>query len=929
MLIEVLQKKQTKSLDYSAKLDHVEGMTLLENIVSVDDEQKKELIIRSNKAFNQIKEVNFKINLKDSHINSENTLVLDTDSKIDQIEVVLENESILLNNAELNNLEDILLKKEEEIKELINNSSDLLSIEDLNEIEIKNVEDLDEVIIGINEKTIKFKEDDISVKNRAIDKIKKPENILLILTLDSIDEDLFNQVLKSSEEILKELNSENLIAILNNKKINLESKDFIIKNILFDSIKEENKIEYLYLNEDEAIDSISSDTDNILIGLMKNSCALLDLETLKISKNAFKDVFYKNAVVDSKDFVNLLRRGVETLDLNKICENNQISLVVQEEVLLALNSDMLSEENKEGIVDSYHKTLISEGLPVTGRISLENFSSLLANPETKHNIVVDSLLNAEFYVKDLELKYAIARVVQTGLVHAKKIIYLLGREDLFSKEYNQVIVDNELVVVDDFKIFKKIVNYSDIEPETLEVLERRYELLYGKEGSSIEETKKYQLELVNKFKKYMNGDLEIPVLQETTDLIVELNHMYSFANKIDPSIEKGVAFGNKILNEGNFDSDSYEVLDKNQLNSIAVKVLKKNPSEEYINYIYEQESIPMEFKIGDILKASECSYKILDMYQEEKDLIHFIIMNPAIDGNRIISIAETVASIFPDLNSEMYKRILDHPNAPIEVIKKIFEGVGKLANDIRDERDPDVLEKMFFDVYAYPEEKRFHFNIDLDQQNSLLKLFIENKNASGELLQDYVDIYGEDDEDVLEKIPSHPNCGEDLLSELILYNFDNSIIGKKYLENNDRSFEEVVSLCKNVLDNLDLAIDSNIPASLMTIIEAQSRIINELENEDIDEEDVSLFNELKEIAQVYKNELYKKKFNEYKSVFLNSQDAYNVKRLVVNVEEDHAFYNGLFTFKEEDKENLLTIVVNNPYVTISDKSRLLEKYDLR
>ena len=97
----------------------------------------------------------------------------------------------------------------------------------------------------------------------------------------------------------------------------------------------------------------------------------------------------------------------------------------------------------------------------------------------------------------------------------------------------------------------------------------------------------------------------------------------------------------------------------------------------------------MEFKIGDILKSGECSFKILDMYQEEKDLIHFIVMNPSIDGNRLVKIAETVAGIFPELNKEMYKRILDHPNAPVDVIKKIFEGVGKLANDIREETDPD------------------------------------------------------------------------------------------------------------------------------------------------------------------------------------------------------------------------------------------------
>ena len=192
----------------------------------------------------------------------------------------------------------------------------------------------------------------------------------------------------------------------------------------------------------------------------------------------------------------------------------------------------------------------------------------------------------------------------------------------------------------------------------------------------------------------------------------------------------------------------------------------------------------------------------------------------------------------------------------------------------------------------------------------------------------YTDLYGESDDDVIDKVVAHRNSSEKLISRIFLANYNSSEPAKKYMEKNT-SLEEIVSLSLTLIERIDISIDSQLPASLIYLLNNQKDLIASFNNSNIDEEKKEILLQLQEISSEKESILYNKKLKEYHSVLKNSNNSENINVLINNLENDVSFYDGLFNFKLEDKQNLLILATNNPFIKISEKSRLIEEYDLK
>lgn len=921
MLNNLLKKQGLVNENFELSLSGYEALSFLESILSSDSKSKLNLLIQTTKLVNQIDNLSFDVSVKEAFIDKDGNINIDTDEMISEIKVSLSTgEEIILENSVINKSYDYRI--EETLQEELNNGKEL-SIDDLRDEDIEDLDEVNSILNFVKNKKLRFKDSADKVESVLFSKVVTSYNIVSIL--NQVNEELFNKMLVSKIELIESLDLENVRELLLNKKISIENKESLLKNCYIP--KYSQKYSCSLISSEEELEDMELSNDEIFYKILVGNIQLIDKEKLAIDNQLLLNNFLSNNKISTSSIVKALKEE-KNFPINLVCEKNDIDLFSEKDVLLFLNNEDILEENKEKIVDTYQKNLIKEGLSVTGIISLENFNLLIDKSIDPDSIVID-LLNEQLNVKENSLKDSLNIIVGSTKLSEKTISNLLSKESFFVENLNEVIINNELIIVNDNIKLVRIGNYKEITKEAVSTLENRYFLINGNEEIELEQSKVKQLELVDHYKKMIEGEIELPIGNESDLIINDLNLLLKYAEKYDDSKVKGFTLNNVIVEGLSFDSDGYEIIESHELTRLMFNILDKNPSGNFVQYVYDFEGIELEFKMPGILKAEQCPFKIRKLFYDDPNFLYFLLDNPTLSGDRIKNMAHATLQVGEGtFISKIYDKMLRHPNCPVESIKFIFNGVIKLAEKIKETSDSDFLYSSFLNVASYPNRKAYEFDITNEQKVDLFEIIVKNKNTPSSVLKYYLEIMGDDNEKVIEEVISHSNVNEFLIGDIILNNYSSVISGKKIVEKNI-SFEESVDVAKYVLSKLNLSVNTDLPISLVYLMNNIKEIQAELESDELSIEEGTIFDELKEITQIYQKELYSKKYNELFSIASNSKNTENINKVIRILEEENTFYDGLFSIKADDVLKIMTRVVTNPQISINENSRLIEKYDLR
>ena len=921
MLNNLLKKQGLVNEKFEMSLSGSEALNFLESIISSDSDSKLKLLIQTTKLLNQIDNLSFDVVVKEAFIDQEEKMHLDTDELISEIKIRLTTgEEVILENSVINDNYDYRI--EETLKDELSNGKEL-TLDDLRDESIEDLDEVNSIMNFVKNKKLRFKDGKDKVESELLNKVVSSDNIMTIL--NQIEEDSFNKLIVGKIEIIESLDLAQVRDILLDKKISIENKESLLKNLYIPKYSKYYSCQ-LIMSEDD-LEELQLSNDEIFYKILLGNIQLIEMEELVIDNKSLIDNFLAKNNISTSAIVKALKEERD-FPINLVCENNEIELFSENDVLLFVNHEEISDENKEKIVDNYQRNLINEGLNVKGRISLENFN-LLVEKSLDQDGLVNELIDGELNVKEHSLKDSLNILAGMVSLSEKTISNLLLKEEYFVENLNEQIINNELIIVNDNIKLIRIGNYNEISKEAVNALENRYFLLNGNEEIELEQSKVKQLELVSHYKKMIEGEIEVPVGNDSDLMIGDLNLLLKYAEKHDDSKLKGFSLNNKIVEGLSYDSDGYEIIETHELTRLMFDVLDKNPSGKFVQYVYDFEGIDLEFKMPGILKAEQCPFKIRKLFYDDPNFLYFLLENPTLSGERIKKMAQVTLQVGEGaFISKIYDKMLQHPNCPVEAIKFIFNGIVKLAEKIKESSDSDFLYSSFINIASYPSIKSYEFDITNEQKVDLIDVIIKNQNTPSSVLKFYLEIMGDDNEKVIEEVISHKNVNETLMGDIILNNYSSIIPGKKIVEKN-LSFEESIEIAKYILSKLNLSVNTDLPVSLIYVMNNIKEIQAELESEDLSIEDSSIFGELKEIVQIYEKELYSKKYNELYSIASNSTNTENINRVIRILEEENNFYDGLFSIKEDDVLKIMTIVITNPQISINENSRLIEKYDLR
>lgn len=920
MLENLLKKQGLKGTEFRITLSSKEGLDFLKSIISSETSSKLDLLVKTNLILNQISEINLNVLINSAYLDENNKLIVDSDEMIKEISVELSSgEIVVLQNSQINS--DYDFKIENSIVKDLEENNYLLNFDDIESEELDDIDEANKIINYVENNKLKFKEDNVDVEKKIIDKLLPKYGINKILFDYELKKETYNQLLLENIEEIQEFELENIGLILKGNKISEENKKTLLKNLYIPKLKSAHGYKNILLSESE-IEDIKLSVDEIFLSLVNGEIQEINEDLELSNKNILISFILKNKLSTSI-VIKLLREGRD-LPLDLICDNNDLEVFSEKDVLLFINNENISYENKNKVLDSFHRNLIIEGLNVSGRVSLDNFN-LLVEKTIEPDAIISDIINKNLYTLELERNEMIGLVLNKNIVSLPTIKKILNNKDLISEEINEYIEKFDWIVLDNMFDLVKLNNFKEIKGETYSILEERYFKLYGNENISLEETKIYQLQLVSKYKEILNKTSPIPELEESTNCISELMALMSFSEKYDDNKVKGYSSERELVEGLNFDSDGYEIIEKNDVQRIMTNILNKNPSGDYVSFMHEENSIELEFKIAGILKASQCPFKIRNIYFDDINFSYYLLDNLTTSGQQLKKIAERIATHHSDLNKYFYDKILNHPNCPVEAIKSIFSGIAKLAEKIIEEKSSENIYNYFIDLYnAKESENKFGFSITKQQKMELFDLFIKNENTPPNVLKYYSQIMGFDNEDVMFNVISHNNSTLDLMTEFILYNF-NSAKPAHAIINKEISFEELIELSKNTLQRLEFSVNTDLPLSLINLLNYSEKIQSIV----LSDEDSEFYNELKEILFVFKDLLYGKKVKELMNIATNSKNTENLNHIVNMLKNNEYFYDGLFVVKEDDVEKILKSAISNPNLSINYKSQLIEEYNIR
>lgn len=947
-LIKKLKKKHTvDSLELDiffsgTEADKVVDLLSANKILPVEIEKKN----MSNKllAFNQN---NKKINLKPflKNIDTENNYLIEK-CKID-IEINEDKYSFEINDN-LNLFEEYvqseLNNRQDEIEDSIMDQD--LSFEDFQEVEDElDEEEASQIIDLITTNKIKISEN-------------KKEKVLENLFIKNVS------ALKIKNYLIENIDSENWYSIYNQNKSKLIfslNEVYKIKNNL-DKIEFTTELKKSLKNEydlkDQNIilaDQLMNNQDkilNVVISYIQKNNQNLYFLYDTINKNSEQDVVInqildenKNSIAFDELFKSLnlesisdnINHTLKVLSESDVFKNSILNLIIDEkyrENLLTLET--LDEEYKLMFQNFYLDYLIEGEYLPQGNINKETYLNYISSYKD-HNFLWSIITQGEltFSIKGMNNDELLS-FLDLNKVPSEKIVSYLKNADVLNERWNEVIQSFHHIRFLNPVQLLQFSNKNLLNKETIDVLENRF---------NNAPTKERQLNIVRKFKDMLLNNN----FSDELDLIIpEYEMLMELTQKIDESINQGTD-GIETLNEGVFDSDGYELMEKDSLVKVMIHAsMQKQSSPYFINYVYDNEytSIFNEYMMQTFLNHPNCPF-----YDYEKDkvikhkpsqlisdllnhssrnllLINFL-NNESIPTFILKSIVDKLG-ISLDFDDKLYQKILNHKNVSDEILNKIVNGPLRLKKNIIESEDPQYLYETFFHIHnkQYHKEK-FGYILNHDQILTLSNCIIENKNTPNSVLVRFNELSST--EASLKKILHHPKIDEITLVKYIEKD-KTSKTGEIYYDSPYFNIETMLGALDIILEKKDYVLNTDLPKSLLYLINKEINNINVENIKEIydieDSESENIIQDFQLLLESNTEEIKQQIIEGFIKKAKKSVHNDELKEIFDSLESKRIFHNGLIKLSDYEISVIYSSILENEYSSVDLIKEIIENYNI-